>query len=275
MAVAYLNDGATSLAAANWSDATGFANNATLIINSGTQSIQTAIDQSTISVDYLDILEGFSGTIGGAGGPLKCGCDDASPSDSTVIGRLRYWASGGALYYTADGNTTTLADYVQIKTGGRFYGVSGKMADVHLEQGEAFWAAGAGSDTGGVWSFMGGSGTIDYAASDAIPTLIVTGGAHSLRRNATTLTVGGGTITVDCQGLAIGTINHYGGRINLINSGGITTYYGYGGILDASRIGRPVTVATAVFGAPSAFTLIRHPLLTWGGSNLYPLGSAK
>ena len=69
MAIAYLNEGAVSLAAANWSDATGFANNATLVISSGSQTITTSLDQSGLSggIDTLDILQVFTGRIGGAG----------------------------------------------------------------------------------------------------------------------------------------------------------------------------------------------------------------
>lgn len=269
MAIAYLNDGATSLAAANWSDAAGFGAAATLVINSGTQSIQSGLDQSASSIEYLDILEGFSGTIGGAAGALKCDADGTAESAATIKSRIRYWASGGALYFDAAGGTA-LAHYVQIKTGGRYYGVGGLQKNVHLEQGEAFFAAGV-TATGGVWHFDGGSGTIDYHATNVIPSLFVMGGAHSLKRNATTLYVGGGTVTIDCQALSITTVNQYGGRVNLINCGDFTTYNGFGGVLDASRLGRAVSLGTANLGAPSSFTLIRSTLLTAGTKN--PIGS--
>ena len=67
MAIAYLNEGATSDAAGNWSDATGYANAATLVVNSDTaQTISAGLDYSALGtgIASLDIRWPFRGSYG-------------------------------------------------------------------------------------------------------------------------------------------------------------------------------------------------------------------
>lgn len=55
---AYLNDGATSLAAGSWTDGIGFAANADLVIGASRSRIITALNQSASAINSLHILRG-------------------------------------------------------------------------------------------------------------------------------------------------------------------------------------------------------------------------
>lgn len=260
MAVATFSETATDFAAGNWSDATGFANGAQLVIPSGSQSIQAGLNQSATSIEYLDVLEGFTGIIGGAAGALICDADGTVEAAATVVSRIRYWAAAGSMYYTAGGGNT-LAHYVQIDTRGRFYGVSGIMKNMHLDRGTASFSENVAA-TSGVWTNMGGALSIAYAAASAIPTLNLVGGSTSLLRNATTLNVYGGANTIDCKALAITTINMFGGTLTLRNCGTITAFNAYGGLLDFSGLSRPLTITTATGAGPASLTVRRSRYIT-------------
>jgi hypothetical protein len=260
MAVATFSETATDFAAANWSDATGFTAAAQLVIPSGSQSIQSGLNQSASSIEYLDVLEGFTGIIGGASGALICDADGTAEAAATVVSRIRYWAGAGAMYFTAGGGNT-LAHYVQINTGGRFYGVSGIMKNMHLDRGTASFSENVAA-TSGVWTNMGGALQIAYAAASAIPTLNLVGGSTTLFRNATTINVYGGNNTIDCKALAITTINMYGGSLAVRNCGTITTFNAYGGLLDFSGLSRPLTITTATGASDSSLTVRRSRYIT-------------
>lgn len=264
MAIAYLNENATSLASANWSDTTGFANGATLVINRNTAPITGGMDQSATSIESLDILDGCTAIIGGgSAGSLTCDVDGTSEAETGLapVSRLRYFAGGGALYFNAGGGNT-LAHFVQIATGGTFYATGGILKNVHLERGAANFGPTVLA-TSGAWRFTGGTSVVSYNASGAIPELVATGGIHTLLRNATTLTVAGGAqITIDAQGLAFTTINVFGGSLRLINSGTITTLNALGGTLDLSSVGRPITITTARIAGEGALLVKKSSLVT-------------
>jgi hypothetical protein len=269
MAVAFLNTGATSMAAANWSDTTGFTAAAQLVIREGSQAIVNDLNQSASSIEFLDIQEGFSGNIGNASGSLRCDADGTAESPTTRLSRIRYNASGGNFYFSATGGNT-LAHFVEINTGGTFWGTDGIMKNVVLQNGTARFAA-AVAGTGGVWRFTGGVGIIDYAAALAIPQLDVVAGRHTLSRNATTLNVYGGELVIDCAALAITTITITGGNVRLLNSGTVTTVNHYGGTLDCSATQRPVTFTT--MNSDFAATFIKGVNITIGTENVANKGA--
>lgn len=268
MAVAFLNDGATSLAAANWSDATGFTAAAQLVIRSGSQSIISDLNQSASSIEYLDVQAGFSGNIGSASTSLQCDVDGTTESPTTRVSRIRYFASGGNMWFNANGSNT-LAHFVEINTGGTFWATGGIQKNVVLQRGTLRVAA-AVAGTGGVWRFSGGQSTIDYAASSAIPQLDVSGGTHVLNRNATTNNVYGGTLTIDAAGLAITTLNVYGGTVRLLNSGTITTVTLLGGTLDCLAAQRPITFTT--MNSDAAATFLKGQYVTITTENIAGVG---
>lgn len=264
MAASYLLEGATDLSVgANWTDTIGFQAAAELVIQTGTQDIQAGLNQSANSINYLDILPGFSGNIGGPSGALQFDADNTAESSSTVLSRVRYWAAGGRFYFSANGGNT-LAHFVQIDTGGEFYGVTGIMKNVHLSAARLARFSDAVLATGGTWKFDGGRSEIVYHATNNIPTLNISGGGHTIKRGVTTLNISGGDVTLDCQAVAIGTINLRGtGRLKLLNCGTITSLVAEGGTtLDVSALGRAVTVTTGEIW--SRCNYIRSPLLTIG-----------
>lgn len=161
MAIAYLNDGSTTLAAAAWSDATGFAAGATLVINSASaQSITTAVDQSAVAqVDYLNIRRLFSGTIGSASSPLRTGATSTIWND----------AGGGTLYLEAaniagGGAANTIAKYQ------------------HSANGTAVLSGGT------ITQIEVSAGVVQIGASVVCTTLYVTGGTVTIEDNATAIT---------------------------------------------------------------------------------------
>ena len=91
MATIYLNDGATSLAAANWSDATGLVNSATGVIRSGGQSITSDVDFNAVNVLSLRIAEQFTGTIGSAAAPLWLDATDGSAAEWKEVENMLHW----------------------------------------------------------------------------------------------------------------------------------------------------------------------------------------
>lgn len=273
MAVAYLAEDASSLAAANWSDTTGFADGATLVIQKGGKSIQDGLSQAAADIEYLDILPGFTGSIGGTGGSLTCDADGTAESAATLVSRIRYQAAGGHLYFNA-GGANTLAHQVVIgnppRSGvgsGSFFGTGGILKNVQLLGGRATFSD-AVLATGGVWNFAGGSSTTAYHATNDLPSVRVSGGTHLLQRNCTALVVAGGDVTLDCQGLTPGTITVYAGRFTLLNSGTITALLHLGGTLNFGRLGRPVTITT---GTAVGDDVVTSPLVTVT-NYAYPVG---
>lgn len=270
MAESRLNDGATDLSVgANWSDTTGFAAAATLVIAVGTQSIQAGLNQSTVSIESLDVLEGFSGIIGGAGGPLRVDFDGTAEAAATQVSRLRWWSPGTG--YIAAGGPDTLAHFVQCRAGNLFL-TSGIAKHLHVEGGYIEVGQSLASSSG-LWVLTGGSSLINDNAT-GVADLRYTGGGHTLKRGATSLKVAGSTnLTIDAGGRAITTMEVGGGNVLLLNAGdtgttAFTTVYLLGGTLDCRKLGRNVTITTLYHAAGA--TLIGHPRLTI--TNKAPIG---
>ena len=262
-----LAEGATSLAAANWSDATGFAANARLVINKGSQSIQTALDQSASgAINRLDVREGFSGIIGGTGGSMIFAPDaDANntftaPSIDIPETRFRYWASGGQCW--AQGSGANALNSLQVATGGTLNWTGGEVNRVELMAGTLNYSASALFGAAAVWYQGGGAGFVDTHASDVLPTIHLVGGSLRVRRTMTTLNVYGGSMVIDTDALAITTINIYGGTVTPVTVGAITNLNIYGGTLDWSRCTRvgAITNTLSMDGA----RVIPNPIVNYG-----------
>jgi hypothetical protein len=172
MAIAYLNDGSTTMAALAWSDATGFAAGATLVISSASaQTITTAVDQSAVAqIDYLNIRRLFSGTIGSSASPLRTGATGTIWND----------AGGGTLYLEAaniagGGSANTIAKYQ------------------HSSPGTAVLSGGT------ITQIEVSAGNVTIGASVVCTTLYVTGGQVTIEDNATAIT----TMTITGSGRVI------------------------------------------------------------------------
>jgi len=285
MANAYLNAGATSLAAANWSDTIGFAANATLFVQTGTQTITGGLTPSIATgINNLDILPGFSGNIGGAAGSLAVETDSASLNQVTQIPRIRYNAAGGTLYYTPQGAgaAADVCDFFQVNgSGSAFLTGTGTVKRVEVQSGRLYVSPTIGSVATYRWELAGGTTTIDgISGSTKIHAVTVAGGQHLLKKGiqgstmaSTTfvegLNVCNGSIVIDAYGETISDLRIYGGYVTVVNCGTIAVCSGYNGTLDFSKLQRPVTV-TLLEDAPG-LTVIPSKLLTITTRN--PIGT--
>ncbi len=286
MAIAYHN-GTSSFAAANWSDTTGFAAAAQLVVNKAVGvTITGGLNQSAVSIEYLDVRPSFYGFIGAAGDPLICDVDGTSYDAATRVSRINYNAGGGKMYFNAGGGNT-LAHIIECRGAGEFFFVAGILNQLVVTDGGRFVGnqTVTYSDTGTL-NLGNGTSYIDTHASDLIGAINVTGGNHTIKRGgvATTgrLTVSGGTVTLDCDGGAWPEIHVHGGRLNVISIGAPDTNAGDvtidGGIVDFTKLNRAVTLTSAIIapgatllGANTSLLTFTTPiLLGGGGTNTLP-----
>lgn len=286
MADAFLNAGATSLAAANWSDATGIVNSATLYVQSGTQTVTGGLTPSmTEGVINFDILSGFSGTIGSSAGSLAMETRTASLSQADQLPRVRYWASGGGFSYTPQGSGGAANGCFFYQIAGSGFGNitgTGTVTRFEAESGRAYIAPTIDSVDTYRWVITGGAVTIDgIAGSNEIHSLTIAGGQVILKRGivggvvaensvSEGLNIYGGQVTIDAYGETIAKSTIAGtANVRVLNCGTITYLAAFGGTLDFSALQRPLTITTLT-AAPGA-TVIPSPLLTI--TNYYPIGS--
>jgi hypothetical protein len=189
MAKTNLNENATSFAAANWEDATGFADEAQLEISDGTIACTEDADQSATDIDYLQITSGRTGDIGTAASPLTFEAnDDAYPGNE---GRVEIRGSGGNFYgATAGGGWDRCVVYA---SGMNTHLISGtvdllEVSTVPLLRVET----GMVVTTAHIWS---GRSVIE-ANDTRITNLYIYGGNHTLKREADVFLYGG-KLTID------------------------------------------------------------------------------
>lgn len=236
MAVALNNQGATSFAAANWSDATGFANDATLIVANPGGPITAGLDQRATNIDYLDVLSAWNADIGSQVEPLRF------EADNTGTGRFRYRPSGGRCWVEAiDASAASVIDRLDVGGSGQLYLVGGTFTTTTQDGGNI--DAGAAICVT-LYAFGGTSRWRSVAT--AITTAIVTAGVHTLERVGTTVTVTGGTVNLDVTGTGITTLNIYGGTVNILN-GNIPTVNGFGGTINCTNARRPIALGATAF----------------------------
>jgi hypothetical protein len=256
MATEYLNDGATSFAAANWATiagvgGSGFANGATLVVPGGSNSVTGDLDWTalTTGIATLKIAEPFSGNIGTAASPLYVDVTDGSAAEwrsDNNEGRLRHDGSG-SLFFRSD---ATAVDNFWQYGAGRSYLINGTVTYLRVQRG-TFQAEAASTVTNAV--LMGGSAT--FLTKTAAGTLLnVYAGSHVIQRPFTTINVYGGTLLVNVYNAAgASTINQYGGTVILYGHGNtaVTAYNHLGGALDWSklRVDTTITTYTRQFGA--------------------------
>jgi len=132
MAIANLLDGATDISAgASWSDGIGFANDATLIIPRGSQTL-TNLDvraATTTGIDYLHVSRGFTGNIGGGGTSLQCDVDATYTTTPNIV------HSGAGFFYF---NPATTTAEVLVNGIGTFVQTGGTTTTFRCVTGNAF-----------------------------------------------------------------------------------------------------------------------------------------
>jgi hypothetical protein len=239
--MADLNEGATSFAAANWSDATGFADDATLQVNKPFGPITAGLDQSGLSstgIDSLDFNEGAVGVVGGgSNGSLQVDSNGGSTHRIRNRGAV-------TLYLTDGGNGVTDLDL-----GGqqRTHLTGGTWTDTTVDGGVLM--AGASAVLTNLYGF-GGGGTIEYNAT-GFTLARFTAGNWILKRGFTKIEVAGtANVTLWGESGTLTEVEQWGGVVRAVY-GNVPTYSLFGGVLDF---------------------LGQREALTYGGSNFYRQG---
>ena len=194
-AATYLNTGATDVAPANWSDATGIVEDATCIIDAqgGTaQAITLSVDRSAIAgVDTFSIQALFSGTVGTQGSPLKMGCKTKF-TNSAAGGVLNYQAANIAGAGAAPTTANLCSLFVQAGPGQANL-LGGTVTEIQQGQGTLYVNQSTVVTT---VNHSGGTATYDSNATP-ITTLTIAGGMVILKRGVTTIVNHGGWIIYD------------------------------------------------------------------------------
>lgn len=198
MSVTYLNENATGFAAANWEDATGFANGAELYISDGTVAATDNADQSASDVLSFVVLEGRSGNLGTAAAPVKF------EADTPAGARVEYRANAGHFYGATSGSGW--ARLVLNASGGSFTGVSGTITALECTR-----VAGLTIETGMVVTtayLYSGSGVIENNAT-GLTNCYIFGGRWTIKRDGV-YHIYGGHVTFDVpDATPTTTVNQY------------------------------------------------------------------
>lgn len=267
MALEYLNAGAVSFAAANWSAATGFVDNATLVAKLTGQTISADLDWSglTTGINRFLLPVGSNGSVGtSAQGSLIVDIDDSTgdwSSANATRSRLEVFANSGQFYINAGGASGVISNSF-IDTGGTFYFTGGTFTLAKVTRGT--FNVNESTTLGTLWVWGPASGTIAPKTS-GLTTLHVLGGVGGVggtvvcQRAGTTINLYGGTLRYTALSGTTTTVNIYGGTF-IHEAGAITTVNGYGGAYVA-RLERAATIGTFNRELPLSFTG-DDPLLT-------------
>jgi len=268
MAVAYLNEGATSLAAANWSDATGFADNATLVIDKqfGSGSpLTSSVDQSglTTGIDYLDILKGASGQLGTGSSPLRVDADTASGDGITNYGNVTLYFEGGA---------SGVINNFACGPGSRNIQIDDTVVQLVVEGGSY-----TAEESAVITNFdaYGGAGEIKYN-STKITLCRIMRGTWVLRRPCTSLIVGENARVIididDAATMSSTAITNYGGTVDL-RYGAHPTLTSIGGTIDLRNARRPFEIGSSAITLGGTRIIEGSEIVTI--SNVTNVGNSK
>ena len=230
----YLNEGATSLAAANWSDATGVVDNGQLVIDrpfGNGVPLTSSVDWSalTIGIDYLDIKKGATGTLGSGASPLTLDADTAAGDGLSNHGIV-------TLYLNAGGGSSTINNF-DCGSGSRNFLTGGTFGTTTVQGG----LLDANEST--VLTNLdcyGGGGEIGFNATPITLCRIMRGN-WIIRRPCTTLIIGQNANVVyepdEAASHTSTAVTNYGGIMDW-RAGAIPTVLSIGGTIDFSNAGR-------------------------------------
>ena len=281
MAVEILRTSATGFStAANWINEDGstagndVGDDATRVIGEFAGTLNTNLAPTlTNGMSYLDVLPACTGQVGTGSGSIVVQTRASLLSGPNQLPRVRYQASGGAMYLTGEGATAPdVVHYYHQNSGGQAFLTGTYTARyIFLEAGRLNIASTVGGESASYdWILSGGALDVTDSAT-GLYDVVVNGGNHILRRGVQgTLTVNDGTVTIDAGARAYTTVIHNGGTIILRNSGAWATYLGYGGILDESQTQRPVIIGGTLLSDAAGLTIIPSKNVTH--SNRSPIG---
>jgi len=233
MAIAYLNENATSAAAANWSDSTGFADGAELVLSTSNGiSVINDVDYSSLTtgVESFEIQETFNADAASAGQPFVFDADASSDAFVRHRGPRRF-------YYGAGGGSNNCNNYYQAGNGSTYL-EGGTFDNMDVVRGEFYANESTVITNMTAW---GGRGAIEYNATDI--TLYYQSRGQFLLKRGGEIIVGGGTLTLDIpdSSPSIDLTIRRGGRVIVLRADVIANCHNEG-MLDMSRAKRPVTL---------------------------------
>lgn len=265
MATEYLAEGAVTFAAAAWSGS-GIADSNDYVIEYGFGTIAAGLDQSSLTtgIESMYFKKGSSGTVGGGAlGSLLIDADNSADAFVNNYGDV-------TLYITAGGGSGVINNFacgpgsVNYLTGGTFSTVTHDGGSLTVNA----------STIVTTYSQASGNAKIDYHATNA--TLMeINGGTCELKRLPTTLTINGGTVTLDpddAEDVSGKTINMAGGKL-IWKAGAIPTVNLNGGVVDFTKARRAFTPGSTAGKRSSACRIYPHPDVTL--TNIIPIGSSK
>lgn len=240
MALAYLTTGSKTLAAAAWSDATGFADNATLIVPDGTQLIDTALNSGSglaTGISYIHFRKEFTGTVGASGTTLETKFANYTTLPNVIL-------AGGGLFLTC----TNTCNKIRVLNGSLTI-VSGTVTDLEVVAGTVNIAASAT-----VTNLVQAGGLVRDLATgtNTMTSATIYGGSFQALRPVTTI------VQSDAAGLGVGapaatvSYNNATGPTTWTMRGGSSTHLQgsvatlnlYAGRFDATRAVRDLTIGS-------------------------------
>ena len=268
MAIAYLNKGAVSLASANWSDSTGFADDATLVINKsfgGGQPLTSDTDYSSLTegINYLDIRAGAQGQLGNGSNPLKVDAD--TDSGSTAADYIANFGSGVTLFLQAGGDDTLILNFTMGNQPVGLPNTSNLVGGTYTNVGMMNGTLNANQSTVITnYDQYGGYAEIDYN-STAITAARIMGGTCIIKRLVTTLTVGKDARVIydpddQISSFSGTTINQYGGYL-VQKRGATPTILSLAGTHDFSQLREAATPGGTSWSVGGA-SIVESPNLT-------------
>jgi len=254
MALAYLNENATSAAAANWSDTTGFVDGAELVLSvSNGIAVVNDVDWSTLTptdtgVESFEIQAAFNADAGQAGTPFEFDADNCADAFVKHGGPRRF-------YYSATGGSSACNNYSHVGTGASYI-EGGTLASVQVIKGE-FYANASTVIT--AMEVHGGRGVIQNNAT-GFTSYTQKDGNWTIKRDGT-LVVERGTLTLDIPDSAptISLTVQKGARVNVLQANTIATVTN-DGIIDLTRAKRPVTMGASLHKRGPYSTLLQGTL---------------
>lgn len=251
MATRTLNEGATTMNAADWGGSSPVSGD-TAIIARGNATVASPADYSAFAegLAFLYYRPEFSGVIGSAASPWKVDVDVGG------VGVESYCAGGGAVYRQAAGDNN-LIDQLQVNSANGHYILTGGTATVgYMHRGRLTVGASAAITTLNVYG-----GVVIIEDGTAGTTVNQWGGTVITKRGYTTINSYGGDLSLDALGDTVTTLNQFSPLSRVLRlDGDITTLNGYAGAYDASRL-RTTAAAT---------TVNVHGL--WKGTTVAPAG---
>jgi hypothetical protein len=273
MAFDTMAEGATTLAAASF--ATGFADNAEILIPLTGQTITGGLDHSALGEGVNRLVVKGTGFIGptDASDWLKVDVDYVTGPETlgawtSALSTRPYAANfmtGGIWRYAATGDNNLCNHFFgntsasQILLGGTFSTVDWNRGTLSVNT----------STTLTTLNQRGGT-VITELKTGSLTTYNIYSGVANLKRAATTINIYGGTVNYYVTSGTTTTVNHFGptGVFNH-QCGAITTYNGQMGKYDGSKMTRASAITT--FNLTSMFDFIGSDLLTTTRVGLDPL----